>query len=259
LVEAALKIATGVFPIAPGLVDPVCAVFHVRLQDVAIDSIITRRPGKINNGAELPGLIEAYLAAGGVGLPDSPCLQKILRAASIDFCQPGEESCTADVPAVVSRPSGFGLAVAVLAAMIGALALGGVLATCYWWTERPRPTAHPRRLARSPWTGWIFLLLNLAGLAVGGYLAYVEMCDVPAVCGPVGDCNAVQQSKYAPAPGLSAGWAAGPNGLHRHPGSLAFLIRCGARLPRWVRAGDGRSGLAPDDRHRYGLHRTVAQ
>jgi uncharacterized membrane protein len=37
--------------------------------------------------------------------------------------------------------------------------------------------------------------LGLAWLAI--YLAYVEMTQVTAVCGPVGDCNTVQQSEYA--------------------------------------------------------------
>ena len=37
----------------------------------------------------------------------------------------------------------------------------------------------------------------LAGLAVAGYLTYVETQLVQAVCGPVGDCNAVQSSSYA--------------------------------------------------------------
>ena len=32
---------------------------------------------------------------------------------------------------------------------------------------------------------------------VAGYLAYVETAQVSAVCGPVGDCNTVQQSEYA--------------------------------------------------------------
>jgi uncharacterized membrane protein len=32
---------------------------------------------------------------------------------------------------------------------------------------------------------------------VAGYLAYVETTQVEAVCGPVGDCNTVQQSEYA--------------------------------------------------------------
>jgi uncharacterized membrane protein len=37
----------------------------------------------------------------------------------------------------------------------------------------------------------------LIGLGVAGYLAYVETTQVEAVCGPVGDCNTVQQSTYA--------------------------------------------------------------
>ena len=40
-------------------------------------------------------------------------------------------------------------------------------------------------------------VLALVGLGVALYLAYVETQAVPAVCGPVGDCNAVQRSPYA--------------------------------------------------------------
>jgi uncharacterized membrane protein len=40
-------------------------------------------------------------------------------------------------------------------------------------------------------------LLCVVGLGVAGYLAYVEGAQVAAVCGPVGDCNTVQQSEYA--------------------------------------------------------------
>lgn len=40
-------------------------------------------------------------------------------------------------------------------------------------------------------------VLCLIGLGVAGYLAYVETTQVQAVCGPVGDCNTVQQSEYA--------------------------------------------------------------
>ena len=39
--------------------------------------------------------------------------------------------------------------------------------------------------------------LALLGLGVAAYLAYVETQAVPAICGPVGDCNAVQSSPYA--------------------------------------------------------------
>jgi uncharacterized membrane protein len=35
------------------------------------------------------------------------------------------------------------------------------------------------------------------GIGIAGYLFYVESNQVTAVCGPVGDCNSVQQSQYA--------------------------------------------------------------
>ncbi|MEO8355254.1 MAG: vitamin K epoxide reductase family protein [Chloroflexota bacterium] len=46
-------------------------------------------------------------------------------------------------------------------------------------------------------SNWIMPLLCVMGLGVAGYLAYVETSDVAAICGPVGDCNTVQQSEYA--------------------------------------------------------------
>ena len=54
-------------------------------------------------------------------------------------------------------------------------------------------------MSRFAQVGWTVLtpLLALAGLAVAGYLTYVETQLVQAVCGPVGDCNAVQSSSYA--------------------------------------------------------------
>ncbi|MGQ9909523.1 MAG: vitamin K epoxide reductase family protein [Candidatus Flexifilum sp.] len=48
-------------------------------------------------------------------------------------------------------------------------------------------------------------LVVLAGLIVAGYLAYVETTLTEAVCGLVGDCNAVQQSPYASVAGIPVG------------------------------------------------------
>lgn len=45
--------------------------------------------------------------------------------------------------------------------------------------------------------GWTIPLLSLAGLGVSAYLSWVEIGGAEAVCGPVGDCNTVQQSAYA--------------------------------------------------------------
>jgi len=46
-------------------------------------------------------------------------------------------------------------------------------------------------------SGWISPLLAAAGLAVAAYLTLIELTGDQAFCGPVGDCNAVQQSPYA--------------------------------------------------------------
>lgn len=44
---------------------------------------------------------------------------------------------------------------------------------------------------------WSIPLLSIIGLLVAGYLSFVEISQTEAVCGPVGDCNTVQQSSYA--------------------------------------------------------------
>lgn len=55
-------------------------------------------------------------------------------------------------------------------------------------------SSHPRSGDRKQWD---VLALILLGLGVSFYMAYVETTDTTAVCGPVGDCNTVQQSEYA--------------------------------------------------------------
>lgn len=47
------------------------------------------------------------------------------------------------------------------------------------------------------WTDWLIPVLIVIGLGVAGYLSYVEIQSVQAFCGPIGDCNTVQQSRYA--------------------------------------------------------------
>ncbi|MGD9101390.1 MAG: vitamin K epoxide reductase family protein [Anaerolineae bacterium] len=44
---------------------------------------------------------------------------------------------------------------------------------------------------------WAIPLLAGVGLIVAAYLSYVEVKHVEAVCGPVGECNIVQNSEYA--------------------------------------------------------------
>ena len=79
-------------------------------------------------------------------------------------------------------PFGNTLAVMVLAGMLASLVAIGRR-----W-RRPQDGRRP---------GLAVPVVAVFGMAVAGYLAYVETTGVEAVCGPVGDCNAVQQSDYA--------------------------------------------------------------
>lgn len=129
---------------------------------------------------ELPGLIEHYLAQGGVDLPDLPALAAALPAGTPLAPLPGVGTSPA------ARPEGFVLAVAVLT--------GTASAVLYALASLRSP-----RLAvpHGRWADRVWPWLALIGLVVAAYLAYVETQSVEAMCGPVGDCNAVQTSTYA--------------------------------------------------------------
>lgn len=58
-------------------------------------------------------------------------------------------------------------------------------------------TGFPGRVRRTPWPVWVIPLLVVLGVGVASYLSFVEVTQVEAVCGPVGDCNTVNQSQYA--------------------------------------------------------------
>jgi uncharacterized membrane protein len=79
-------------------------------------------------------------------------------------------------------PAANSISVAVLALMIGALMGSGL-------RMRRSEDARP--------AGWVIPVLALVGLGIAAYLAFVEVGGSEAVCGPVGDCNTVQQSEYA--------------------------------------------------------------
>lgn len=83
------------------------------------------------------------------------------------------------------RDNGFGLAVAIMAMMILALMASAAAFLIGKTFTLPR------------WTDWLIPALILIGMGVAAYLSYVETQSVEALCGPVGDCNTVQQSPYA--------------------------------------------------------------
>lgn len=140
---------------------------------------------------QLPRLIESYLAAGGVDVPAIPALADLARPAA------GEDTAVVESVAPSGGVSGSIPAFLVLIGMVVALAFVAVMLL------RVRGgSAHP---PSAGWVAWSIPALTVAGLAVAGYLAYVETQLVAAVCGPVGDCNAVQSSAYARLFGVPVG------------------------------------------------------
>jgi uncharacterized membrane protein len=133
------------------------------------------------------------------------------------------------VSAVESQPvaSGFGLAWAVMILLVAALLYALVAALL---------VAFGRSVPALPAAASILIpILSVIGLGVAFYLTFIETTNAKAVCGPVGDCNAVQASPFAKLFGFL------PVGLL---GAIGYI----AILAAWFlgRAGRGRlAALAP--------------
>ena len=131
---------------------------------------------------------------------------------------------------VKSPSSGFTLAIMTIVGMVVALIFSGIRIWQYIGRSYPPKISE----TQEKWRNAFFLVFILIGLGVAGYLAYVETQVVPAVCGPVGDCNAVQSSPYA----YVFGWL--PVGVLGVFGYLAILAAWGwtqlshDRLSRYI-------------------------
>jgi uncharacterized membrane protein len=163
----------------------------------------------------LPGLVEQGLAAGGIGWPDIPGLKESIQLPS------SEKNTTAGQSGTTSTKQGTSLsfverfssditanslAVAVLLGMIAS-----VFGVGYTFLKDSAS-------AEISWSRWAIPLLAMIGLGVALYLSYVEITQAQATCGPVGDCNAVQQSSYARLFGFL------PIGVLGTAGYLAILV-----------------------------------
>lgn len=170
--------------------------------------------------AALPVLIDEAVAAGGFDWPDLPSIGDALAAvpgmaadetttttapATTTTIAAGEETTTStsspfpigetvDGGSVIGEQPGSAwdkftgdlagntLAVIVLAGMLASLVLVVSL------VRRGRLRGAPV---------WLVPVLAVLGVVVAVYLTYVESSGAEAVCGPVGNCNAVQESKFA--------------------------------------------------------------
>lgn len=150
-----------------------------------------------------PPLVDQSLAAGGVGWPAIPGLAEMLargEPGSIAIPTPAlaaAPTLPTDVPSGISAniagdPLGNSLSIAVLCGMVLSISWVVKRGVRVW-----RGQSSPSSEAHLPlWRVWGVPALCAVGLTVASYPAYVEARQVEAVCGPVGDCNAVQQSEY---------------------------------------------------------------
>ncbi len=155
---------------------------------------------------QFPGLVEAALAGGGLDYPDIPGLQDLLdqmqaeatpaataapaaveTASALPSPTPIPDQGPPPTASILARdPTGLTLAVIVLLALLASLPVA-------WWAYRQAraSTAVPGKIR------YLFPALAVAGSLVALYMLSVETSGALAVCGPIGDCNAVQQSAYA--------------------------------------------------------------
>lgn len=140
---------------------------------------------------QLPTLVDDYLIRCGADWPDHPTLAAFLPASpSASLPTPGlpattETSLPADASPAHMQSNGFTLAIVIMVGM-GIALLYSIIAFVMGKT-----------FTLPKWGDWLIPVLILIGISVAAYLSYVETQSVEAVCGPVGDCNTVQQSRYA--------------------------------------------------------------
>ncbi|MDW8212900.1 MAG: vitamin K epoxide reductase family protein, partial [Roseiflexaceae bacterium] len=159
----------------------------------------------------LPGLVETLLDRGGSDWPPLPGLAAFLPAEPTALpAAPSPSVMPAETPPFLRDMPANALAVAVLAGMV----LSVIWAAVAW----SRPAHPPAR-----WRDRTIPLLALTGMGVAAYLTFIETTGAQAVCGPMGDCNTVQQSEFARIFGVL-------------PVGVAGIAGYGAILMAWILA-----------------------
>ncbi len=151
--------------------------------------------GTVEIEIKFPEIIRSGLAAGGINWPAIDGLAEILSAQneplqSISAISTPEPALPAETQSGLKNrfmqdPIANALAVVVLTAM---LAAAGYALFSYLRGSEHKMFHFPN---------WTIPLLAVIGMAVSIYLSYVEISHTEAICGPVGNCNTVQQSSYA--------------------------------------------------------------
>jgi uncharacterized membrane protein len=147
-------------------------------------------------GQAFSRVVDEALAQGGTTWPDIDGIASVLTAISdrtpvdgVFFFEVGSSGRGTLLWQQAQRNFrqdviGNGVAVAVLVVMV----------LVWAWSAYRMGWGTPSGTAPGLWLTPVWMAV---GLVASGYLLVTGLADTPAVCGPVGDCNAVQQSDYA--------------------------------------------------------------
>jgi uncharacterized membrane protein/thiol-disulfide isomerase/thioredoxin len=205
LVEKYLKVGGVDWPDIPGLAEALLdtqpnptATAPIRPSVTAPPTPGVTRPLRATSTASAMATIWPT-----VSVPPVPNATRPLHPTSTATATPGVSPSTppgrsidltatekgpADLATRLARdPLGNALAIVVLSGLVVVVAHVALHVIAGPPPDRVPPT----------WQAWGIPLLTALGSGVAAYMAYVEMTQVTAVCGPVGDCNTVHQSEYA--------------------------------------------------------------
>lgn len=155
-----------------------------------VDGFVMVGSGEIPD--HFPGIIAEGIAKGGAAWPEIPGLAEIVAESEFGAIEHEESaentSLIAKDLSMAERfaldPAGNAVSVIVLLGML--IVIGLVLGNF----QKPAP-----KFDTLP--TWVIPTLAIIGMGVAAYLSFIEVTQAEAVCGPVGDCNTVQQSSYA--------------------------------------------------------------
>jgi uncharacterized membrane protein len=144
--------------------------------------------GSIEIPARLPQLIEAGLSSGGIDWPVIDGLQEHVQAqfpTTQESSSPQGSILNSMLAAFQRDPVANSIsAVTLLIMLVSVILVGNRFLNAEDYTQ-------------SRWPTWIIAVLSVLGIGVAIYLTFIETTHQQAICGPIGNCNTVQQSPYA--------------------------------------------------------------
>jgi uncharacterized membrane protein/thiol-disulfide isomerase/thioredoxin len=158
---------------------------------------------------KFPGLIDEYLSAGGVDYANLSQVGEMLPKG-VAFTSFKLDTQVVTQEAADTMPAGMAMAWGIMILM-GAALIISILMIVRAFNGKPLGKVNR-------WLDITIPILSIIGLGAAIYLTYVEITHARALCGPVGDCNAVQSSPYAKLFGLI------PIGLVGAFGYIAILV-----------------------------------